>query len=75
MSKKNIPRFKENNYFEEEYNSSYELEIKEKIFNKLENLKINEIIKLTLTQSIYNKYFYNIDLMNDESKIIDRVLN
>ena len=44
MSKKNIPRFKENNYFEEEYNSSYELEIKEKIFNKLENLKINEII-------------------------------
>lgn len=74
MDKKTIPKYVENNFFIDDYNNSYEEEVKEKIYNKLEKFKLNDIIKLDITQTIYNKYFYNIELMNEEKKLIDTVL-
>jgi hypothetical protein len=74
MSKKNIPSYIGNDNFSQEYNGSYETRIKEKIFDKLDNLKTNDFLKLNYTQMIYNKYFFNLQLMNEEKKIIDMVL-
>ena len=70
-----VPKFiKEKGLIDESINS-YASEVKNKIFNRLSKYNYDEFIKFTLTESIYNKYFYGIELMEEDKKLFEDIIN
>lgn len=65
--KKNIPKWKINQSSNQQvdlYFPKKSQEIKQRILSKYEDLNLSEIDKYLLVESYYNKYFYDLKLMN-----------
>ena len=69
-----VPRFEKTEFTKQEYVSENSGVIKEKIYNylvKYEDFSEEEIYNIT--QSFFNKYFYNLELINNYESLFEKI--
>ena len=70
-----VPKFIKEERIIDENNNNYASVVKNKIFDKLSKYNYDEFSKFNLTESIYNKYFYGIELIEEDRKLFEDIIS
>ena len=72
--KKKIPKWTFNDKkIENKYLSKYDQQIRGIIWMSLENLELDEFRKFGVVECFFNKYFYDLKLMDEEEEIFNKI--